>query len=448
VATALLVLVACSYRLDLARYHTVVGIDGLMGWWTYVLRNVDSLDAGQGFATGTLYAPGQSVASWLVLHGLDGRDDPAVLRVVFGLVDGCAVVFVVLAGKELLSWAAGLVAGLLYALWPAGASASVNLLHDHSPQPLFALVGIWLVLIALRRERLVLLFVGACLLGLPALFRADGSVVAPALALGVATYVWRARGGLCRGAALGAVALAGVLAPSLPYDAWILGKTGRLQHIAMGDAGAAVFMRVGRASGIAGARNADWEISFLGGSDDPFGFEWIDARRASVLATFGRTLFWAHPAGYVRLVWSELRSTFTERAGRAAWWAADVPRGETRRATAPSGRMESVAASIGNARVLQGPSDPPWIYVLGALGTLVGLFARRPGVLVPGCVAGCWMAALAALVPNSRYLLMPSCLLFPLAGVFIALAARVVGRAVVRTVGPGRWAVGPETRVP
>ena len=167
-----------------------------MGWWTYVFRNVDSLDAGHGFATGTLYAPGQSVASWLILHALDGRDDPAVLRVVFGLVDGCAVAFVVLVGKELLSWAAGLVAGLLYALWPAGASASVNLLHDHSPQPFFALAGLWLVLRAVRLRRPGHLFVAAFLLGLPALFRADGSVVALALALGVAAYVWSARGGL------------------------------------------------------------------------------------------------------------------------------------------------------------------------------------------------------------------------------------------------------------
>ena len=124
-----------------------------------------------------------------------------------------------------------------------------------------------------------------------------------------------------------------------------------------------------------------------------------------------------------------------------------MPRGGTRRATSLSGRVESLAASIGNARVLQGPSDPPWIYVLGALGAATGLLARRPVVLVPASVAGCWMAALAALLPNSRYLLMPSCFLFPLVGVLFALVAGVVVRPVIRAVGRG-GTVESEMRVP
>ncbi|HQQ76111.1 MAG TPA: glycosyltransferase family 39 protein [Thermoanaerobaculia bacterium] len=422
--------VACSYRLDLARTHTVAGIEGLAPWWTYVLKNVDSLDEGRGLVSGSLYAPGQSIASWIVLAVLDGRDDPAVLRIVFGFLDGVCVVFLVLAGKELLSWGAGLVAGLLYALWPAGASASVNLLHDHSPQPFFLFAGLWLVLCALRLERPALLFAGACLLGLPALFRADGSVVGAALALGVAAVVWNARRAPGRALAWGALAFAGVLAPSLPWDAWTFSRTGRLQHIAMGDAGAAVFMRFGHASGFAGARYNDSEVAFLGGSSEPFGPDWTDARRQRIPGDFGRTLFWADPVRYARLVRSEMRSVATERAGRAAWWAPDSRNSEASRATEPSGRLEAWLARLGRSRLLSSPVDTPWIYLLGVLGTVSGLIARRPTVVVPAVVGLFWMAALTVLLPNARYLLMPSCFLFPLMGVLFASVARVFVQGV------------------
>lgn len=427
-ATLLLVAVACSFRLDLARTHTVVGIEGLAPWWTYVLNNVDSLDEGKGLASGSLYAPGQSAAAWLVLRVLDGRDDPAVLRIVFGFLDGVCVVFVVLAGKELVSWGAGLVAGLLYALWPAGAAASVNILHDHSPQPFFLFAGLWLVLCALRLGSRSILFGGATLLGLPALFRSDGSIVGAGLALGVAAAVWSVGRRPGRALAWGAIAFAGVLASSLPWNTWTFVSTGRFQHIAMGDAGAAVFLRLGRASGLAGARYADWEVSFVGGSDEPFGREWTDARRARIPGDFGRVLFWADPARYARLVGGELRSVATERAGRGSWWAPDPRSGQAERATAASGRFEAGLARIGNLRLVRVLPDVPWIYLLGALGTAAGLLARRPFVLVPAVAAFCWMAALTVLLPNGRYLLMPSCFLFPLAGVLFVLAARFVSR--------------------
>lgn len=420
--------VACSFRLDLARTHTVAGINGLAPWWTYVLKNVDSLDEEKGLASGSLYAPGQSIASWLALRALDGRNDPAVLRIVFGLLDGVCVVFVVLAGKELLSWGAGLVAGLLYALWPAGAAASVNILHDHSPQPFFLFAGLWLVLRALRLGSRSLLFGGAMLLGLPALFRSDGSIVGAGLAIGVAAVVWGAGRRPGRAFAWGAIAFAGVLASSLPWDVWTFATTGRLQHIAMGDSGAAVFLRLGRASGLAGARYADWEVSFVGGSDEPFGREWTDARRARIPGDFGRILLWADPARYARLVVGELRSVATDRAGRGSWWAPDPRSGQAPRATVLSGRLEAGFARIANLRIFRVLPDAPWIYLLGALGAAAGLLARRPFVLVPAVVAFCWMAALTVLLPNGRYLLMPSCFLFPLMGVLFVLAARAVFR--------------------
>ena len=73
-----------SYRLYLARYHTEVGIAGMAGWWTYVVNVAYLLERGEGLP-GTLYAPGQAWAAYLVaeLFSLD----PAVLRVAFGAPD-------------------------------------------------------------------------------------------------------------------------------------------------------------------------------------------------------------------------------------------------------------------------------------------------------------------------------------------------------------------------
>jgi hypothetical protein len=302
----------------------------------------------------------------------------------------------------------------------------VNILHDHSPQPLFVFAGLWLVLRALRLESPSSLFGGAMVLGLPSLFRADGSIVGAGLALGVAAVVWSTGRRPVRAAAWGAIAFAGVLAPSVPWDAWTFARTGRFQHIAMGDAGAAVFMRLGRVSGLAGARYADWEISFVGGSDEPFGQEWTDARRARIPGDFGRTLFWADPARYARLVAGEFRSVATERAGRGSWWAADPRIAQGPRVTVVSGRLEAGLARIANLRIFRVPPDTPWIYLLGALGMAAGLLARRPLVLVPALVAFCWIAGLTVLLPSARYLLMPTCFLFPLVGVLFVLGARFV----------------------
>ncbi len=404
VAILVLVFVAASLRLDVARAETVVGVDGLAPWWTYVLRNVDALDRGEALESGTLYAPGQSIASWLALRVLDGRDDAAVLRVVFALLDSLAVVFVVLAGKELLSWAAGFAGGLLYALWPAGAAASINLLHDHSPQPLFLFAGLWLVLRAIRLGRAAPLWAGSFLLGLPALFRADGTVVGVGLAAGVGLAVAAGGAGARRACAWAAAAFLGALAPSLPYDAWILARTGRFQHVAMGDAGAAVFMRFGRSSGLAGARWNDSEIAFLGGSAEPFGPAWTDARRQTIPGDFGRSLFWADPARYAALVARELPALAIATAPRAA----------------PTGRFEAALARFFPVRVARKATDPPWIYLGGALGLAAMVLARRWAAMVPAGIAVVWAGALLALLPNSRYLLMPSASLFPLAGAFVA----------------------------
>jgi 4-amino-4-deoxy-L-arabinose transferase-like glycosyltransferase len=391
-----------------------VGINNMAGWWHYIINNAEAIRAGRGLE-GTLYAPGQSLMTYLIFCVFPAT--PAVLRICFGILDAVAIVFVYLAGKEMLNSVSGLAAALFYSLWPEGASASVNILHDHSPQPLFLFAGLWCVLLWLRQQRWFLLILGGILLGLPALFRTDGVIVTLAVPLTI-LLLTLAKRGLKLSATAPAIALfLATLIPSLPYDLYLLHKTGRFVHIAAGDAWSSVFMRYGRTSGMGGTRYNDWEVAFVSGVYEPFGYAWEDVRRFRIPAQFGKTLFFTDPLKYLKIVALDTTPYLFTPAGYQYWLPPGSAKlGDVRLAHTLQNPDWPVAVFVSCGSIQTFLNSRPAILVTALFGLFGLIFAPRPVVIV-AVVTVTWAGAQLILIPNPRYLMMPLCPLFLLMGV-------------------------------
>lgn len=420
---ALIVYIGLSYRLYLARYHTEVGIEGMAGWWGYIINNANAIRAGNSLQSGTLYAPGQSIFAYLIFSIFPST--PATLRVCFGFLDAIAIVFVFLAAKEMLNWTSGFIAALFYSLWPEGASASVNILHDHSPQPLFLFAGLWCVLLWLRLQRWFLLIVGGIFLGMPGFFRTDGVVITLAVPLAIffimvgTRHVWRST-------AYAIVLFLATLIPSLPYDLYLLHKTGMFVHIGAGDVWSAVFIRYGRTSGMGGSRYADNEVAFVSGVNQPFGHAWDDVRRLDNPSRFGKVLFFTDPLKYLKVVaqdsWPHVATT------RHQFW---LPPGQAKISDVGlAGRLHNpewpMAVLVSYSRIQSLLSSRIAILTLAASGLLFGLIVSWRPVVIVTAAALSWAGALLMLLPNARYLLMPLCPVLLLGGVCLGCAPYLI----------------------
>jgi len=429
----IIVFVGASYRAYLARLNTEVGIPGIPGWYGYILQNAARLGEGEplGFST---YAPGQSVAAYLLFRVFPA--DAAVLRVAFGMIDAAAIAFLFLLARECFGWGAGLAASLLYALWPEGASASVNILHEHSPQPLFLFAGLWLLVGWFRRPRWGRLLLSGVLLGLPAMFRTDGLVVT--LAAPVILLAIRGKSRSDRRAALGAAALlfGCTLIPSLPFDCVRYLDTGHFVHISAGDVGSSFFFRLGGAGGLAGTRVNDTAVSAVAGSTEPFGYRWDDPRRFGLLRRQGLAAVAANPLEYLRIVAQGSLGPLLENPGSSAW----LPPGAVGLSDLDKARVlgnpDWVLAVLTCVSRIQVPlKSRVFLFVGGLAGLGLACVRRNFTGCLPGAVGVLWVIGLLALIPRAIYITMPACLMFPSLGY---VCARPVSLFWSRAVSAGR----------
>lgn len=419
-------LLGFTYRMYLAKYHTEVGIVGMAPWWHYVVENVQAMERGDPIESRSLYAPGQSVTAYLMAKLW--RLDPAVLRVGFGLLDGVAILVLFLLIRELSGWNAGLFGAALYALWPEGASASVNILHDHSPQPLFLFAGLWLMAVGFRKRNAIWPFaLGGWFVGFLPLFRADGVLAVLCAAAAAGGVLWqRGAGRIVILAPL--FLLFSSLIPGLAYDL-TLHTRGAWVRSAPGGVGSAIFIRYGKITGLAGTRHADREVAAVSGSGDPFGYEWYDTRRTMILSSFGKKLFLAGPGRYADIVRNDTWHHVLTSPSFQRWqW---LPRGSVGSSdillAARSGNPEIVMATLVTASRIQDLLTRRWLVLLIAVaGGIAGILLRRDGAAVAAAVMLGWMTALVLLLPDTRYMLVPMSLSFAL----IPLAATGLFRSL------------------
>ena len=407
VMVVVVVFVGLSYRFYLARYHTEIGIEGMASWWVYVIHNAERLAEGKDLLT--LYPPGQSWAAFLVSQVF--LLDPAVLRVCFGLVDGLAIVFVYLLASELSGWGGGLVAAALYALWPEGASASVNILHDHSPQPLFLFAGFWLLAVWTRKRGWSLLALAGFFLGLPPLFRTDAVMVAPLAAIGLAAALLLNGSPLASVASRVLVLLTAALLPSLPYDLHLYRQTGEVAHIAAGEAGGTAFHRYGRTTGVAGTRHHDSEVALVTGVGQPFGPGWWARDRAKSVGSFGRSLFLVDPGRYARTVLGDSWRYIVTPAGYRLWLEPELAGLRDLPVAVPLRSPEwPLAVVISWSRIQYLLVSRVFLLVMTVAGLAIAVWRSGLAVLPLGVAFVGWILLLLLTMPESRYFVMPLCL--------------------------------------
>jgi hypothetical protein len=248
------------------------------------------------------------------------------------------------------------------------------------------------------------------------LYRADAVILTLAVPLGILLGLLVSGARPKNALAWAALAAGAILAPTVPYDVRLWQKAGSFKHVAAGDVGSVIFMRYGRSSGYAGSRWNDSEVQFLTGVDQPFGSGWYGSKRFRPSARFGMKLFWQDPLRYLRLVVDESRENLAARAGYRLWL--DPSQISVRDLTLAS-RLDDpdlcLAIPVAKSRLQLALADPRWLLALGVVGAVVGSLRNRAGSLLLAVVASIWIGFQLFLLPNARYLLMPSCVLFPLA---------------------------------
>jgi hypothetical protein len=159
-------------------------------------------------------------------------------------------------------------------------------------------------------------------------------------------------------------------------------------------------------------------LAFVTGVNQPFGFAWDDERRLGIPAKFGRKLFFADPLKYFKVVALDSWTYLANPAGYQFWlppgWAQISDVRLARRLDNPEW---PVAVLVSYSSIQSFLSSRVAILIVGLFGLLFGLMrAWGPAVIVAAGIVT-WAGMLLLLVPNSRYLMMPLCLLFLLMGV-------------------------------
>src|SRR2546421_136938 len=111
-----------------------------------------------------IYPPGYPL--WIAfIYKLSGNRSPVAVQRVQVLLDSFAVLLIIGIGVTAFDWRVGLIAGGLAALSPLLALAGATPNAD-SPTSWFVLGGVWCLLLAYRREKLVFAIVAGALLGI------------------------------------------------------------------------------------------------------------------------------------------------------------------------------------------------------------------------------------------------------------------------------------------
>ena len=118
-----------------------------------------------------IYPPGYPL--WIAfIYKLSGNRSPVAVQRVQVLLDSFAVLLIIGIGVTAFDWRVGLIAGGLAALSPLLALAGATPNAD-SPTSWFVLGGVWCLLLAYRREKLVFAIVAGALLGIACWLRVN-----------------------------------------------------------------------------------------------------------------------------------------------------------------------------------------------------------------------------------------------------------------------------------
>jgi hypothetical protein len=176
-------------------------------------------------------------------------------------------------------------------------------------------------------------------------------------------------------------------------------------------------------------RFADAEVRFVSGVGQPFGFDWIDARRSAVLTGYGNRALLANPFRYFKIVAESSWEYVKNPAGSRMWLQSGLARLSDLQLSVSLASLEWPQAVLVSASGVQRVLSDRRLLLLAALAA-VATSARdtRPKLLLICAPFLLWSTALLFLIPDSRYLLMPMCLIVALFGLGWVGAFRFVTR--------------------